>query len=258
VSILENLDPNVIEALLWLGFSALVLFVLLAVGGRKGTRLPEMRQISAFRDLRKVVGETAEEGGIIHIALGSGGLIGEDAMVSLAGFQLLEALAAKLVSYHTPPIITVGDPTLLPLAQDAIRRAYERRDLVDLYDPSRIRFVATSPVAYAAGTAQDIGSEDVMASVVIGAFGSEVALIADAASRGSIPQMAAAAAPQAIGALYPATEHLAVGEEIYAAGAQTSGLRRYVASLEAQDVLRVVLIAVILVSGLLVLFRGSL
>lgn len=252
-----GLDPNMIEAALWLGVSALVLLVLLVARGREGVRSAETRQLSAFRDLRRVVGESAEKGGAIHIALGGGGIAGEDAMVSLAGFQLLEALAADLVSYHIPTIISVGDPTLLPLAQDVLRRAYEMRGLPDSYDPNQVRFVAPSPVAYAAGAAQFLESEDVVASVIIGAFGAEVSLIMEAASRRGISQVAAAAAPQAVGVLYPATEHLAIGEQLFAAGAQTSGLRRYVTSLEVQDVLRLVLIAAIPVSALATFLRGS-
>ena len=252
-----GLDPSVIGAVLCLGLSTLVLLGLFFARGREGVRSVETRQLSAFRDLRRVVGESAEKGGTIHIALGSGGIAGEDAMVSLAGFQLLEALAADLVSYHTPPIITVGDPTLLPLAQDALYRAYEMRGLVGLYDPNRVRFVAPSPFAYAAGTAQLLESEDVVASVIIGDFGAEVSLIMEAASRRGVSQVAAAAAPQAVGVLYPATEHLAIGEELFAAGAQTSGLRRYVTSLEVQDVLRVVLIVAVLASALVAFVRGS-
>jgi hypothetical protein len=217
-----------------------------------------MRRLPAFADLRRIVGEVAEKGGTIHFALGSGGLGGEDAIVSLAGFQLLQALAAELVSYDTPPLVTVGDPTLLPLAQDTIRLAYERRGLSDLYDPSRIRFVASSPIAYAAGVAHTLRSEGVTSSVIIGAFGTEAALIADAASRGGVSQVAAVAAPEAVAALYPATEKMAIGEEVFASGAQTSGLHRYVASLDVQDILRLVVIAAILISGFLALLRGGL
>jgi len=258
VSILGSLDFNTVAAVLWVGFSTLVLIALLILRGRKTARPIETRQLPAFRDLRRVVGEAAEKGGTISIALGSGGLEGEDAAISLAGFQLLEALAADLASYHTPPIITVGDPTLLALAQDVVQRAYERRGLADQYDPNTVRYVAPSAVGYAAGTAEMFQLERTAASVVIGAFGAEVVLIADGASRHHIPQMAAAASPQAVGALYPATDHLAIGEEIFAAGAQISHLRRSLASLAAEDVLRVAVVVAILVSSFLALIRGSL
>jgi hypothetical protein len=179
---------------------------------------------------------------MVHIALGNGGLTGEDAVTSLAGLEAVEALADTAVLYNTPPIITVGDPTLLPLAQDILRRAYERHGLIERYDPGQVQFVAPASMAYAAGASSVAATEDVTANVIIGAFGSEVSLIADAGARRGLPQLAAAAAPDAIGALYPATDRLAVGEELYVAGAQLTGLRRYAISLKVQDILRLILV----------------
>jgi hypothetical protein len=234
-----------VGAILLLVLSGLILVVLLILRGRKGPR-PAIRPLPAFQDLWDEAGHAAESGGAIHIALGSGGLGGEDAATSLAGLQVIEALADATVCYSAPPIITVGDPTLLPLAQDILRRAYERNGLADLYDPGTVRFVAPSPVAYAAGAANVVATEHVTTSMIGGAFGAEVSLITDAGARRGLPQLAAAADPRALGALYPTTDRLAVGEELYAAGAQMTGERRYLVSLVAQDILRVILVLVIL------------
>jgi len=244
-----------IEAILLLTLSGLVLVALLILRGRRGPR-PTIRPLPAFQDLRDETGRTAERGGTIHIALGSGGLNGEDAVSSLAGLQMVEALAGDAISCSVQPIITVGDPTLLPLAQDVLRRAYERRGLTERYNSDQVRFVAPSPVAYAAGAANVVAAEDVTTNVMAGAFGAEVSLIADAGARRTLPQLAAVAAPCAIGALYPTTDHLAVGEELYAAGAYTTGERHYLVSLVAQDVLRVVLVLAILGAAVLALVGG--
>ena len=244
-----------VGAILLLGLSVLVLVGLLIFRGRKGPR-PEIRPLPAFQDLQAETGYAAESGGAIHIALGSGGVQGEDAVTSLAGLQVVESLADAAVSYNAPPVITVGDPTLLPLAQDVLRRAYEHNGLAELYNPSRVRFVAPSPVAYAAGAANVVTTENVTASVMAGAFGSEVSLIADAGARRDLPQLAAAADPAAIGALYPATDRLAVGEELYAAGAQMTEKRPYLVSLVAQDILRVILILAILGSAVMAFMRS--
>lgn len=233
-----------------LALSALVLAALLILRGRKGPR-PKVRPLPAFRGLRDEVERAAESGKPLHIALGSGGLSGEDAVTSLAGLQMVEALADAAISYDVPPIITVGHPTLLPLAQDALRRAYDRQELTELYNPAQVRFVAPSPVAYAAGAAHIVAAEGVTANVTVGDFGSEVALITDAGARRDLLQFAAAAAPQALGALYPATDRLAVGEELFAIGALLTGKRRYLASLVAQDILRVILVLIIVVMAVL-------
>jgi hypothetical protein len=237
-------------AILLLGLSTLVLTGLLILRGRKGPR-PEIRPVPAFQDLQTETGYAAESGGTIHIALGSGGLHGEDAVTSLAGLQVVASLADTAVAYSVPLVITVGDPTLLPLAQDTLRQAYERNGLAELYNPGQVRFVAPSPVAYAAGAANVVAAENVTTSVVAGALGAEASLIADAATRRRLSQSAAAVDPSAIGALYAATDRLAVGEELYAAGAQMTGERRYLIGLVAQDVLRVILaLAIVGAAGL--------
>lgn len=254
---MSGLDA-ILELLVW----AILLLTPLMLGvlwfwHRRREMPPAIRSLPAFQDSRDEVKRAAESGSTIHIALGSGGLSGEDAVTSLAGLQVVEALADTAVAYDTPPIITVGDPTLLPLAQDILRRAYERRGLADLYRSNRVRFVAPSPVAYAAGAASAAAIEGVTANVVAGAFGAEVSLITDVGAQRDLPQLAAAAAPDAIGALYPATDRLAIGEELYAAGAQMTKERRYLISLTAQDILRLILVAVILIAAVLT-FMSSL
>lgn len=254
-NLLEPISGAHIAAILLLVISGLVLSALLILRGQKG-RLPTMRSLPAFQDLRDEIGRAAESGGAIHIALGGGGLEGEDAVTSLSGLQVVDALSDIAVSYCIPPIITVGDPTLLPLAQDVLRRAYERRGLADHYDSRRVRFVAPSPVAYAAGAANVVAAEGVTANVVVGAFGAEVSLITDAGAQRDLSQLAAAAAPSAIAALYPVTDRLAVGEELYAAGAYATGKRRYLLSLVAEDILRVVLVLVIMGAAVIAFIGG--
>jgi hypothetical protein len=224
----------------------------------KGSSHTRIRPLTSFQDLKGETGRAAESGGTIHIALGNGGIIGEDAVISLAALEVVEELADTAVLYNAPPVITVGDPTLFPLAQDALRRAYERHGLMKRYNPDQVRFIAPSPVAYAAGVADVIMSEDVMSNAMIGAFGPEVSLIADAGARRDLPQLAAAAASGAIGALYPATDRLAVGEELFAAGAQMTEKRRYTISLQAQDILRLILAGFIAMTAVLALLAGLL
>ena len=234
-------------AIFMLVFSALVLVASLILKRRKEKR-SQIRQLPAFQNLRKQIERAAESNRPIHITLGSGRLSSQDTITSLAALQIVESLADWIISYNVSPIITVGDPTLLPLVQDVLRRAYERHHVPELYAPRRVRFIAPTPMAYAAGTANVVATEDLIASVSTGTFGPEVSLIADAAAQRDLPQSAAADAPHAIGALYPATEYLAVGEELYTAGAQITGEQPYVAGLLAQDISRIALVLVILVT----------
>ncbi len=231
-------------ALGFLILSGVVLIVLLIV--QQKSKRPRVRSLPAFRDIREEIGCAAERGKPIHIALGSGGLNGEDGITSLAGLQAVGGIVDAAVSYRISPIITVGNPTLLPLAQDILRRAHERHQMMELYDPGCVRFVAPSPIAYAGGAAYTVASENLTANVMMGAFQAEASLIADAGTRADLPHLAGAADPAAIGALYPTVDRLAIGEELYAAGAQLMGKRSQLAGLMVQDILRLVIVLAIL------------
>ncbi|MER3514531.1 MAG: hypothetical protein C4310_09210, partial [Chloroflexota bacterium] len=55
--------------------------------------------------------------------MGTGGIGGVDTAVSLAAWPVLSLLADPTTGPDAPPIVTVADPTLLPVALDAVRRA---------------------------------------------------------------------------------------------------------------------------------------
>ncbi len=227
-----------------------LLIAQLALRRRKGP-VPELRPLEAFANLRAELAQAAESGSAIHVALGSGGLTGEDALASIAALQVVHALVDNAVSYRVPFTISVGDPTLLPLAQDALRRAFERRGLAELYNPDWVRFVAPEPVPYAAGAATLVAEPAVATNIIAGALGAEASLITEAGIRRDLSQSAAVASPAGVAALYPATERLALGEELFAAGAALTGERRYVAGLVTQDVLRVVLVVALVIGAVL-------
>ncbi|MFO7741068.1 MAG: DUF6754 domain-containing protein [Anaerolineae bacterium] len=242
-------------ALFFLVFSGLVLITLMILRCRKEAE-QELRDVSGLKGLEKEAGRAAESGQPIHIALGNGELSGADTITSLAALQVLEGLVDASVAYDAPPIVTVGDATLLPLAQDALRRAYERREALELYDPGQVRFVAPSPLAYAAGVNPVGTPEGTVANVAAGAYGFEVSLIADGSARRRTRQWAAADNAQAIGALYPSTDRLAVGEDLYAIGAQVTEKGKYTTSLIAEDILRLVVALAILGAAALALATG--
>ena len=235
--------------------SALLLVVLLIVW-RKRRRIAPERPLGAFGGLRDQVARAAETGSPVHIALGTGGMDAGDAMVSLGGLRIAAALADVVVSYGASLTVSVGEPTLLPLAQDALRRAYERQGISGRYDPAQVRFVAPSRSAFAAGTGYTAKSDGTTVVVIAGSYGAEITLISDAVARRSVPQFVAVTSTAAIGAMYPATDRLAPGEALFAAAAQQSGDAQWFAGLLAQDMLRVLVVAAILVAALWALLGG--
>lgn len=121
---MHNLIDPTNGALFFLLLGALVLTALTILHRRKETE-SELGDISGLRGLQKEVGRAAESSWPIHIALGNRELSSGDTITSLAALQVLEGLVDASVACDATPIVTVGDPTLLPLAQDALRRALD-------------------------------------------------------------------------------------------------------------------------------------
>src|SRR5512136_3087218 len=104
-----------------------------------------LRQISGLEDLSSSVGRSAETGQPLHVSVGVGGVGGLSTAETWAGLTLLTQLADEAASCDTPLIVTVADPTVVPIAQDILRRAAIRHGSADGYDPTQVRFIAPIP-----------------------------------------------------------------------------------------------------------------
>jgi hypothetical protein len=89
-------------------------------------------------------------------------------------------------------------------------------------------------------------NENVSANIMIGHFGSEVALLADAAERENVLVIGASdnLAGQAV--LFANTQDALIGEELFATGAYLGAGASHVSSLTVQDVLRWLIIITLL------------
>jgi hypothetical protein len=208
-----------------------------------GSGTERLRPLPPFELLKRQIGQAVESGSQVHVGLGRGGLAGRRSMGSVAGLQVLDSLAEESCANDTPPIITVGEGTLLPAAQDTIYRAYAQAGRLRDFVPDTARFMADAgqPLVYAAGAADAISSEEVTSNILMGYFGAEMALLTEAASRRRTEQIVGSDDPTALAIGAATTENLLVGEEFLAAGAYLEREPGQIAALRTQDVLRVLL-----------------
>lgn len=205
-----------------------------------------------FRAFTDEVGRVAEEGAAIHVALGSGGFLNEQGMVSVAALQGIQGLNELSAAYDTPPLVTTGDATLYVLADHQLRSAYAQVGSARQYRPNLVRFMAPSPFLYAAMSATLAFDEPVGTNINLGAFDQEVTLLTDAAARRDVKVFGGAASALGLAALYPAVpdDRLIVGEELFAGGAEVTGRSAFWASLSAENVLRwLVVIGIVVAVG---------
>ena len=210
-----------------------------------------LRSIAAFERLNRSVGLAVENGTRLHISLGRGNLFTSRGTSALAGLAMLRKLTERTSLSDRPPVVTTGDASLALLSQDTLQSGYRAAGAEDQYRVSTARLTGLTPFSYAAGTLPITSDEDVSANIFVGDFGSESALLADAAERENSTLIAASDNLPAQSVFYASSSDPLIGEELYAAGAYVGAGAVHEASLTVQDILRWLIIAAILIGSLL-------
>jgi len=194
-----------------------------------------LRQIPGLEELPHSVGRSAETGQPLHVSVGVGGVGGLSTAETWAGLTLLTQLADEAASCDTPLIVTVADPTVVPIAQDILRRASIRHGNSAGYDPTQVRFIAPIPMAYAAGVTGILEREPLTGSVMVGSFGDEYLLMGQTGAQRGVHQIVGATDPATLAQVYASADDTLIGEEIFATGAYTRKLPIQIGSLRAED-----------------------
>lgn len=262
----STIDERNAQALaLFLFFLPVFLFAYWAI--KRGAKIT-LRNIASYATLKKLLAQAAETGQPFHLSLGTSGVSDSAAADTMAGLTVLEYLADRAAVSATPPIVTMADATALPIAQDILRRAYRRHGYPEEYDPARARFIAPSPMLgtnftpnatmyasgqndafpYAAGVMRLLTRGKLTANVMVGRFGDEFLLMSETGVQKNVNQIGGTSAERVLPFVYLTIANPLVGEEIYAAGAYLSDKPGHISSLAAQDVMRWVMVAGILIA----------
>ncbi len=240
---------------LFLVFLIPFFFALWAV--RRGFSI-SLRPIGAYDTLKRLLAQAAETGRPVHLSVGIGGIGDRSTADTTAGLYILDYIAERAAISASPPIVTLANPTALPVAQDLLRRAYRRHGYPEEYNPARARFIAPDPLAYtgatpnpavyaagqndafpyAAGTMRLLSQQPLIANVMVGLFGNEFLLLAETGAQRGLNQIGGTSATDVLPFVYTSVSNPLIGEEIYAGGAYLADRPAHISSLFAQDIMR--------------------
>jgi hypothetical protein len=228
----------------------LALMIFFGTVGRNRAR-QKLREIPAFARLRRGIGLAVEAGQRLHVSLGRGGVIGPQGASALVGLSMLQRISRVASVSDRPPVATSGEAVQAMLSQDALQGAFSAIGAENQYDPSSGQLTGLTPFSYAAGAMSVIFDQNVSVSILAGHFGSEAALITDAAERNEGMTLAGSDDVTAQAVLYAVAQEPLIGEELYASGAYLQAGSMHMASVRAQDILRWVIVGVILIGALM-------
>jgi hypothetical protein len=216
---------------------------------RRRRTLAALRPIAAYQAIPLRVGEAIEANRPLHVSFGHASLGGDNTLLALASAELFYQAAARAAIGAAPPILTMSDTTAIPLGQDTLRRAYQSRGLLERYPRGRVRWypAGARSLAFAAVLTATLGDDRVASNVLVGSFGPEVALVAEAAVRRDQGVIAASDQLAGQAVAFALSDEPLIGEEIFTAGAYLGESASQVGLVVTLDVLRLLLILAMLV-----------
>ncbi len=243
-----------------LGFVLLFAGLILAfivLGRRRGARPAAFRPLEALQSLPTTVGEAVETGRRLHISLGTGTIGQTDTAAALAGLTVLDQISEVTVVSDKPPVVTASDGAVMLLAQDTLQHVYSRQNAQERYDPTSVRVAGLSPLSFGAAVTTMITDDSLAGTVLVGSVGSEAVLLAEAGHRANITTLAGSLDPAAQALLFAAADYPLIGEDLFAGGAYIGRHPGHIASLRAQDIMRL-LIGLAILGGALLKTTGIL
>jgi uncharacterized protein DUF6754 len=216
---------------------------------RRAHEDPAFRVIPAYQAVSTMVGAAIEEDQPLHFSLGSAGIGANSTLLALAGAEFFYQVVRETATGDVAPLLTVSDPSAIPLGQDTLRRAYLSRGRLDHYRPASVRWYPSGPrgLAFAGALTATMGDSHVSGNILVGSFGPELALVLEAAARRGHPSIASSDQLAGQAVAYVMADQPLIGEEVFTAGAYLGEDANQVSSLITQDVLRWLIILGILV-----------
>ncbi|MCS6964211.1 MAG: hypothetical protein NZM16_09220 [Thermoflexus sp.] len=232
-----------------------VLLTLLAVRMTRRIQRPP-RELEPFRMIPREVGRALETGQPLHLALGSGGLIGSEAALTLSGRRILERLAQDGAAGEVFPFVTVADPVALLYARHVLQDACQRQGIPSFPPPDRAWWAGASPMAYAAGLTLLLGTQPVAANIISGLFREEAVLAGEIGQRYGARSIFTMPDPGGAAALWSFDPALAIGEEAFAASSLGEPPGGPSALLLTHDLIRWLLMVLMVMAALGFALRG--
>jgi hypothetical protein len=111
--------------------------------------------------------------------------------------------------------------------------------------------IAPDPTAYAIGAQDTINEESIAANVMVGSFGEEYLLMGETGAQREIVQMVGSDSVNAQPWMLATSDHVLLGEELFAAGAYLTHRPAHVASVHVQDTLRILIVVAVAIGVLI-------
>lgn len=204
------------------------------------------RPIAGLRAIDDAIGRATEMARPVLFTPGWGGDIQRP--TTIASLNMLGQVAEKTAQYGCRLMFPTHDPVIQSVAQEVIRESYARAGFADRYREEDVRFVSSSQFGYAAAVEGMISRQKPAAVLLLGTFEAESLIMAETGNTVGAIQIAGTDSTIQLAFFIVACDYTLIGEELFVASGYLSNDQAILASVRAQDMLKLVIAAVLFVA----------
>jgi hypothetical protein len=219
----------------------IVLYTTYFLRGRQTFRIREIGGLKAVED---AIGRATEMNRPLLFTPGWGGDIQRP--TTLASLNILSHVAETTARYDCPLIFPTHDPVIMSVAQEVIRESYARAGYPDRVRPDQTLYVSSAQFSYAAAVEGMISRMKPASVFLLGTFEAESLIMAETANSVGAIQIAGTDSTIQLAFFIVACDYTLIGEELFAASGYLSGDQAIIASVRAQDILKIVIAAILI------------
>ncbi|UCD63832.1 MAG: hypothetical protein JSW34_14025 [Candidatus Zixiibacteriota bacterium] len=206
----------------------------------------KVRRIAGLAAVDDAVGRATEMARPVLYTPGWGGDIQRP--TTIASLNILSHVADKTAVYDCRLVFPTHDPVIMAVAQEVVHESYMKAGYPDRYRPADIAYVSSSQFGYAAAVDGLLTRLKPASVFLLGTFEAESLILAETGNSINAIQVAGTDSTIQLSFFIVACDYTLIGEEVFAASGYLSGNKSILASIRAQDIMKVLIAAFILVA----------
>ena len=223
-----------------------IAIVLYATLHKKSLDKFKVREIGGLKAIEDAVGRATEMAHPLLYTPGWGGDIQRP--TTIASMNILSHIAEKTASYDCRLIYPTHDPIIMSVAQEVVKESYARVGYPDRYKADDIAYVSSSQFGYAAAVDGMISRLKPASIFLLGTFEAESLILAETGNSINAIQIAGTDSTIQLSFFIVACDYTLIGEELFAASGYLSQDKSILASVKAQDFMKVLITLFIIIA----------
>jgi hypothetical protein len=199
-----------------------------------------IRRIAGLSAMDEAIGRATEMGKkMLYIP----GILSLSEIQTIASLYIMKYVAGKTATYGANLEVPNIDPLTFSAARETVKQAYMEAGKPDQYKEEMVTYITYDQFAYTASVTGKMVREKPATNFLIGSFFAESLILAETGQSTGAIQIAGTAELAQLPFFVTTCDYTLLGEELYAASAYLSREPVLLGSIKAQDVMKVVLMA---------------